>query len=190
MKLKKKSLILKFLIDRKPLYRYPYHTPNGMDDLVMLSDGDALTGLLFEGSPNARKLLPLGKEVELPVFDDTRRWLDIYFGGREPNFTPRYRIDGMTSFRKAVTECMCYIPYGSLTTYGTIATVLAKTMGHPIAAQAVGGAVGWNPLCIIVPCHRVVGAGGLMTGYGGGIHNKIALLKLEGHQVDNLRVVE
>ena len=121
-------------------------------------------------------------ESDLPVFHETRRWLDVYFGGRQPSFTPPCRILDLTPFRQEVLDEMRKIPFGETITYGEIAAVLARRHGRAkMSAQAVGGAVGWNPLCLIIPCHRVVGAHGALTGYGGGLANKIALLALEGH---------
>ena len=120
------------------------------------------------------------EERKLPVFDETIKWLDIYFAGNEPEFTPRYKIENLTAFRREVVDIMRKIPYGEIITYGDIAKEIAKKRGiEKMSAQAVGGAVGWNPLCLIIPCHRVMGANGAITGYGGGIHNKIALLELE-----------
>lgn len=111
---------------------------------------------------------------------ETEKWLDLYFQGRNPDFTPKYKIEG-TPFRLAVSKIMCKIPYGSVVTYQDIANELAKMKGiAKMSAQAVGGAVGWNPICLIVPCHRVVGKNGSLTGYGGGIQNKVKLLELEG----------
>ena len=106
--------------------------------------------------------------------------MDTYFGGQNPDFTPAYRIMNLTSFRQEVIEIMKSIPFGETLTYGEIAKEIAKTRGlKRMSAQAVGGAVGWNPICIIVPCHRVVGTDGSLTGYGGGIENKAALLAHE-----------
>ena len=106
--------------------------------------------------------------------------MDIYFSGRQPDFTPAYRVDGLTEFRRDVMECMLEIPWGETVTYGEIAVRLAKQRCIArMPAQAVGGAVGWNPICLIIPCHRVVGADGSLTGYGGGVENKKALLELE-----------
>lgn len=159
-------------------YMHLYHTPEGFDDLVISSDGKALTGLWFAGSHDGDKQrVETRPDMALQgVFRDTCHWLDIYFSGRQPDFTPAYRMEGLTSFRKAVSEVMCEIPFGQTMTYGEIARRL-----NVHSAQAVGGAVGWNPICLIVPCHRVVGANGKLTGYGGGMNNKIALLRLEGH---------
>ena len=158
-----------------------YKTPHGFDDMWMNSDGEVLTGLWFEGSRGQSKHRLDCEERDLPVFRETRRWLDIYFSGRQPDFTPRYRMDGLTPFRREVVDAMLAIQFGETATYGDIADALAKKHGiAKMSAQAVGGAVGWNPICIIVPCHRVVGAGQSLVGYGGGIRNKAGLLSLEG----------
>lgn len=155
-----------------------YTTPAAFDNLLLTSDGKVLTGLHFVKSGNAVK--PSGA---LPVFKDVSRWLDIYFSGREPNFTPDFKIENATTFRRDVLEILQQIPFGKTVTYGDIAAQIAKKRGiEKMSAQAVGGAVGWNPIGIIIPCHRVVGAGSKLVGYGGGIENKMALLKLEGHQ--------
>ena len=157
-----------------PLYRYP--TPEGFDDLLLRTDGEALTGLWFEGSRNLPGIVETHNRADLPsVIQNTSRWLDIYFSGRQPDFTPVYRMEGLTPFRMAVLEAVCDIPFGQTMTYGEIAQRLKTN-----SAQAVGGAVGWNPICIVVPCHRVMGANGKLVGYGGGMNNKIALLRLEG----------
>ena len=158
-----------------------YKTPQGFDDMWMISDGDVLTGLWFEGSRGLLKRRLDCAEHDVPVFRETRRWLDIYFSGRQPDFTPRYRMVSLTPFRREVVDAMRAVPFGATATYGDIAAALAKKHGiAKMSAQAVGGAVGWNPICIIVPCHRVVGAGHSLTGYGGGITNKVRLLSLEG----------
>ena len=157
-----------------------YKTPQGFDDMWMSSDGEVLTGLWFEGSRGLLKHRLDCAERDVPVFRETRRWLDIYFSGRQPDFTPSYRMDGLTPFRREVVEAMLAIPFGETATYGDIAAALAKRHGiAKMSAQAVGGAVGWNPICIIVPCHRVIGANRSLVGYGGGIMNKAGLLALE-----------
>ena len=170
---------------------FRYQTPEGFDDMLMCTDGKALTGLWFAGSRDENK--PLSGVVETrratslqPVIRDTCRWLDLYFTGSQPDFTPAYRMEELTPFRKTVLGIVCEIPFGKTMTYGDIAKRIVETLPETspkprkMSAQAVGGAVGWNPICLIVPCHRVMGANGNLTGYGGGIHNKIALLKLEG----------
>jgi methylated-DNA-[protein]-cysteine S-methyltransferase len=158
-----------------------FRTPRGFAGLTMVSDGEALTGLWFEGSRNAPELPPDGGALDLPVFRETRRWLEAYFSGRQPDFTPPYRIGGLTPFRRDVVDAMLAIPFGATATYGDIAAAIARRRGlAKMSAQAVGQAVGWNPICIVIPCHRVVGAAGALVGYGGGLRNKIALLRLEG----------
>ena len=123
-----------------------------------------------------------GINKSLSIFDDTKKWLDIYFSGNEPSFTPEYKIDNTTDFRKDTISKMNQIPYRKVVSYGDIAREVAKKKGiKKMSAQAVGGAVGANPICIIIPCHRVIGTDGSLTGYGGGIKNKIELLKLEGY---------
>ena len=163
------------------LYTRHYATPPGFDDLLMASDGEVLTGLSFCGSRDESRFIGQKEEKDLPVFHAASHWLDIYFSGRQPDFTPAYRLDGLTPFRREVFGIMERIPFGRLMTYGELAQQIAGHRGSGrMSAQAVGGAVGWNPICIIVPCHRVIGANGNLTGYGGGLHNKIALLRLEG----------
>ena len=148
--------------------------------MVMTSDGEVLIGLHFVDSRKVAENCRDCAECDLPVFRETRRWLDEYFGGREPDFAPAYRIDGLTPFRKDVIDAMLKVPFGEATTYGDIAAAIAKKRRlKKMSAQAVGGAVGWNPICIIIPCHRVIGANGALVGYGGGIENKVALL---GHE--------
>ena len=159
---------------------WKYKTPDGFSDLLLNSDGEYLTGLWFEGSADGSKHTSFGEEKELPVVRETCQWLDLYFTGKNPEFTPRYKINGLTPFRQEVIEIMKTIPYGETITYGEIAAIIDKKRGLTrMSAQAVGGAVGWNPICIIIPCHRVMGANGSLTGYGGGIANKIALLAHE-----------
>ncbi len=158
-----------------------YRTPDGFDDMMMSSDGEVLTGLRFINKQDQSKQTMDREEKDLSVFSDTKKWLDIYFSGRQPDFIPAYRIDRFTPFRKKVSDIMQSIPFGHTMTYGEIAALIAQKRGiKRMSAQAVGGAVGWNPLCIIIPCHRVIGVNKSLTGYGGGIKNKIALLKLEG----------
>lgn len=155
-----------------------YRTPEGFGNLRMRGEGDVLTGLWFEGTHGERELA--AGEREAPAFRETRRWLDEYFAERAPAWMPRWRMDGLTAFRREVVGAMLAIPFGATATYGEIAAAIARKRGMSrMSAQAVGGAVGWNPLCIIVPCHRVVGAGGALTGYGGGLENKRALLAHE-----------
>lgn len=155
----------------------------------MASDGTALTGLWFDGQKYfADTVLEEHIEKSLPIFDDVSKWLDIYFGGKEPDFMPLVTFE-TTPFRKAVWDILVTIPYGKTMTYGEIADIIAGQKGiDKMSAQAVGGAVGHNPVSIIIPCHRVVGTGGSLTGYAGGIDKKIQLLKLEKTDMSGLFV--
>lgn len=161
-------------------YKYIYQTPCGFDNLILQSDGTYLTALCFDCSRDVKKLCGCASENP-SVFSDAVKWLDIYFRGEIPSFTPKYRIESLTPFRGRVIDIMLKIPYGKTVTYKNIADEIACEKGtEKMSAQAVGGAVGFNPICIIVPCHRVMGTNGKLTGYGGGIKNKEMLLKLEG----------
>lgn len=167
------------------MYKSTYKTPEGFTNIYMNSDGEYLTGLWFEGSRDSTKHTIECEEKELQIFKETAKWLDIYFSGRNPNFTPKYKINNLTPFRKDVIDIMNTIPFGNVITYNDIAEIIAKNRKiDKMSAQAVGGAVGWNPICIIIPCHRVIGTNGSLTGYGGGINNKVSLLKLEGNNMD------
>ena len=162
------------------IYKYIYKTPKEFSNIIMNSDGENLTGLWFEGSRDISKHVVECEEKDLKIFRDTSKWLDIYFSGKNPDFTPKYKIENMTPFRKEVIDIMNTISFGKTLTYSDISKIIAKNRGlEKMSSQAVGGAVGWNPICIIIPCHRVVGKNGSLTGYGGGIKNKIALLEHE-----------
>lgn len=163
-------------------YTNHYYSPLGK--IVLAADDVGLTGLWFPG----QKYFPpcLGEERELPLFEDAKRWLDVYFSGREPDFNVPLHFIG-TDFQNEVWTILCSIPYGKTITYGEIAKQLADKKGIPqMSAQAAGGAVGHNKISIIVPCHRVVGSSGSLTGYAGGIDRKIALLKLEKADMEKL----
>lgn len=162
------------------MYKYIYKTKVEFSNIILTSDGEYLTGLWFENSKDSNKHKMDYIEKELEIFKETSNWLDIYFSGKNPNFTPKYKLDNLSSFRKDVIDIMNSIEYGKTITYNDIAKIIAKKYGiNRMSPQAVGGAVGSNPICIIIPCHRVVGSNGNLTGYGGGIKNKIALLKSE-----------
>lgn len=160
-------------------YTSCYESPIG--GITLTSDGDSLTGLWFDGQKHFAETLP--KEHEnawIPIFNDVHRWLDIYFSGHEPDFTPSLRI-AASPFRQRVWQSLLRIPYGKTTTYNAIAKEIAAERGlESMSAQAVGGAVGHNPISLIIPCHRVVGSNGSLTGYAGGIEKKLSLLRLEG----------
>lgn len=159
-------------------YTTTYQSPLG--GITLAADGEALTGLWFEGQKYyALYLDNEHEEKDLPVFQQAKEWLDIYFSGRDPGFTPSMRFTG-SGFQNEVWAILAAIPYGKTRTYGDIAQELAQKRGLPrMSAQAVGGAVGKNEISIIVPCHRVVGSNGSLTGYAGGIAKKVELLKLE-----------
>jgi methylated-DNA-[protein]-cysteine S-methyltransferase len=156
-----------------------YQSPIGK--ILLAADDTGLTGLWFEGQKYFGLYLDKEhEERELPVFEQAKQWLDVYFSGREPDFKVPLHFIG-TDFQKEVWEILYSIPYGQTTTYGEIAKQLAAKRGlKHMSAQAVGGAVSHNEISILVPCHRVVGTNGSLTGYAGGIDKKIALLKLEG----------
>lgn len=162
-------------------FAHLYTTPDGFDNLLLQSDGEFLTGLHFVKTfPETSQKPPLTPRTPQCLLN-TVNWLDIYFSGHQPNFTPAYQIDNITPFRKEVLNILTKIPYGKTISYGEIASKIAQHHGIPkMSAQAVGNAVGWNPICIIIPCHRVIGFNGNLVGYGGGIQNKEALLRLEG----------
>lgn len=160
------------------VYKQNYKTPDGFDDIVLHSDGTFLTGLLFNNSKEDKTVE--AEETDLPIFNETRKWLDEYFVGQIPNSTPKYKIENLTPFRKKVIKILEKIGYGELVTYNDIAKEIAAQENiKKMSAQAVGGAVRANPICIIVPCHRVIGSNGKLIGYGGGINNKEKLLELE-----------
>ena len=171
------------------MFKYVYRTPNGFGNMIMNGTEKYLTALCFENSRDMAKLNMNCKEMLTPVFEDTVKWLDVYFNGEIPNFTPKYKLPEISTFRRRVIDIMNQIPYGETVTYSDMAKEIARENGiEKMSAQAVGGAVGANPICIIIPCHRVVGANGSLTGYGGGIQNKIKLLKLEGNDMAGFTV--
>ena len=155
---------------------YTHHYDSPLGRITLASDGEALTGLWFDGQKHFAETLDREhEEKDLPVFCEAERWLDLYFSGKAPDFTPPLRPGG-TAFQQAVWRCLLSIPYGRTMTYGEIAVSMGLPPG---AARAVGGAVSRNPISLIIPCHRVVGAGGGLTGYAGGIERKKQLLELE-----------
>ncbi len=155
-------------------YISEYESPLGK--LILISDGESLNELCFDNKDISKEFVI---NNDLPIFQTTKTWLDIYFSGNQPNFIPLIKTSG-SDFRKLVGDIMLSIPFGQTVTYGEIAKTVAKKLGKDkMSAQAVGGAVGHNPVPIIIPCHRVIGANGNLTGYGGGIERKLLLLKLE-----------
>ena len=147
-----------------------YASPLG--GLLLAADEQGLIGLWFDGARHFAANLPETREEKrTPILDETARWLDDYFSGGQPDFTPPLHLIG-SAFRLRVWARLLEIPYGQTTTYGAL-------LGDGASARAVGGAVGRNPISIIVPCHRVIGADGSLTGYAGGVDRKIRLLALE-----------
>ncbi|MDR1147208.1 MAG: methylated-DNA--[protein]-cysteine S-methyltransferase [Spirochaetaceae bacterium] len=178
-------------------YSTTYPSPVGL--LTLASDGDNLAGLWLAGQkyhggtiPEARIEKTSEKTSEksgIPVFTAVKRWLDRYFAGKKPAISelPLAPIGG--AFRQDVWAILCEIPYGEVITYGGIAQKMAAKMNkESMSSQAVGGAVGHNPISIIIPCHRVVGSNGSLTGYAGGISTKVTLLELEGVDMSSLFV--
>ena len=154
---------------------YTYHAESPLGGITLASDGRALTGLWFDGQKHfAETLAPDHADKLLPVFEETLRWLDQYFSSIYPDFTPPLAPRG-TAFQQRVWALLREIPYGATVSYGD----LAARLGCP-SARAVGQAVGRNPISLLIPCHRVLGAGGRLTGYAGGLWRKEALLRLEG----------
>ncbi len=164
-------------------YTHHYHSPLG--DITMASDGKALTGLWFDGQKYfADTLSDVYSERDLSIFDEADHWLDLYFSGINPGFIPALNMR-TTKFRKAVWEVLLTIPYGETITYGQIAERIANQRNiYRMSAQAVGGAVAHNAISLIIPCHRVVGADGHLTGYAGGIDKKMQLLQMEGIDIN------
>lgn len=161
-------------------YIWKYTSPFGQ--MTMASDGENLIGLWFEqqkyfGATLSEDVM----EEKLPVFEETIRWLERYFSGEKPEIEELSLAPHGSEFRKEVWKILCQIPYGKVITYGEIARQIAKERGlERMSAQAVGGAVGHNPISVIVPCHRVIGSDGSLTGYAGGIDLKKMLLEHEG----------
>ncbi len=164
-----------------------YNSPLG--GILLAADEIGLTGLWFDGEKYFADNLPkVHTEQETPILSETKRWLDLYFTGTEPDFLPPLHPIG-SAFRQAVWKILLQIPYGQTTTYGEIARQLAEQRGLThMSAQAVGGAVGHNGISILIPCHRVVGTNGSLTGYAGGISTKVKLLELEKADMRNFFV--
>ena len=164
-----------------------YDSPLGA--ILLAADETGLTGLWFDGQKFFARDLPAEcVEQNTPALSEVKRWLDIYFTDKEPDFMPPLHPIG-SAFRRSVWDILLRIPYGQTTTYGEIARQLAEKQGRPrIAAQAVGVAVGRNKISIIIPCHRVVGTNGSLTGYAGGIDKKVKLLEWEHTDMTGLFV--
>ena len=161
------------------MFKSSYDSPFGK--IILIGEDNCLTNLYFEGQ---KKFEPEIKELK--VFIDAKKWLDYYFEGKTPDFTPELLLKG-SEFQLEVWEILKNIPYGKTITYKATANKIAKKRGIlKISSQAIGGAVSRNPILIIIPCHRVIGSNGLLTGYAGGIKRKEKLLELEGAFIKNL----
>ena len=164
---------------------YTYPAPAALGEIRFWCDGTHLRALALSGqrgfvAPRTSDItMTLGDATDAPIETVVRRWLDIYFAGGVPDFLPSIRLFG-SPFQLEVWSRLVDIPYGTVTTYGTIAEAIARARGIPrMAAQAVGGAIHYNPIAIILPCHRIIGKDGGMVGYVGGLHLKRALLTIE-----------
>ncbi|MFV0401440.1 MAG: methylated-DNA--[protein]-cysteine S-methyltransferase [Oscillospiraceae bacterium] len=170
-------------------YSTTYQSPLGT--ITLASDGEALIGLWndgqkYHGGTITEEMTP---KDDLPIFDAAKKWLDKYFAGEKPAIDELPLAPIGSDFRQDVWKILCQIPYGEVVTYGDIARKMAANSGKKsMSSQAVGGAVGHNPISIIIPCHRVVGADGSLTGYAGGISAKVKLLELEGADMTGLFV--
>ncbi|WP_454932288.1 methylated-DNA--[protein]-cysteine S-methyltransferase [Actinomyces oricola] len=170
------------------LKRYTTTVLSPLGRILLASDGEALTSLRFNDTPGVERALNgfHVEERELPIFEDARYWLETYFAGQDPKKTLRTRICG-SSFLREVCQEVANIPYGRTLTFSALASELARRHGRKRSARTVGGAVRRSPMSIIVPCHRVVRAGGCITGHGGGAVRKTALLRLEGAVAANMK---
>lgn len=169
------------------IYTSKYNSPLG--DILLAADEIGIRGLWFDGQKYfAQGLSDERTECETAIIAEAKRWLDVYFAGKQPSFTPPLHPVG-SPFCQAVWQILLQIPYGQTITYGDIAKQLAQKLGvAKMSAQAVGGAVGHNEISVIIPCHRVVGTNGSLTGYAGGIDKKISLLQLEHAYMNGLFV--
>lgn len=165
-----------------------YSSPLG--DMLLAADEEGLIGAWFEGQKYYASTLPPDVSNRFcPILSSAVAWLDVYFAGVAPNFLPPLHLKG-TPFRRAVWELLLTVPYGQTTTYGALAQKLSESGNNTMSFQAVGGAVGRNPISILIPCHRVIGADGSLTGYAAGLDKKLRLLKLEGVDVSRLSLPE
>jgi methylated-DNA-[protein]-cysteine S-methyltransferase len=170
-------------------YRTTYSSPLGI--ITLASDGSSLIGLWNEGQKYHGHSIRDARveDGDMPVFGTVQKWLDKYFAGERPGISELPLSPIGSAFRQAVWSMLCEVPYGEVITYGDIAKKMAVKLNKgSMSSQAVGGAVGHNPISIIIPCHRVVGSSGSLTGYAGGVHTKVKLLELEGTDMSRLFV--
>jgi methylated-DNA-[protein]-cysteine S-methyltransferase len=165
-----------------------YSSPLG--EITIAERDSYLIGLWFKNQKHFASTLTTDcKEGSSPILEQTEEWLDIYFSGKQPSFTPPLQIL-TTPFAEKVINILRTIPYGHTITYKQIATIISKADNKQPSAQAVGGSVGKNPISIIIPCHRVVGTNGSLTGYAGGLNRKRKLLELEGIKIENDKILK
>jgi len=172
---------------------YKTNYPSPIGDYTLVSDGENLVTISLMGQKYYEKEIPENtiEKNDLPVFKTIKNWLDRYFAGEKIEISELKLAPIGGEFRQMVWDILCKIPYGKLTTYGEISKQIAAKVGKKrMSAQAVGGAVGHNPISIIIPCHRVIGTNGSLTGYASGIDRKIKLLELEGHNVFSGRILQ
>ena len=170
--------------EREMYYSTVYLSPIGT--LTLVSYKEKLIGLWIEGQKHFGITVPgeIMHKDDVPVLQKSEDWLQRYFRGENPKISELPLSPIGSKFRQEVWQNLCEIPYGEVTTYGEIAKIMAFRMGkEKMSAQAIGGAVAHNPISIIIPCHRVIGTNGSLTGYAGGIDKKESLLKLEGYDV-------
>ena len=166
-----------------------YDSPLG--PVTLAGDADSLTGLWFKGQAHYMAGMENEEtcERETDAIRQTKKWLDIYFSGRDPGFIPPIKVEA-TPFRAVIADILLTIPFGSTLTYLDIARQAARRTGRDkLSARAAGNAVGHNPISLIIPCHRVIGAGGSLTGYAGGLEKKIWLLRTEGHTIEGMKLI-
>lgn len=172
-------------MDKTLFYKTEYSSPLGK--LTICAKNNNLVGLWIEGQKYFADTVneEMISDDSLEIFKKTKKWLDEYFKGNQPNITDLNLSPIGNEFRQSAWKILCKIPYGEVTTYGDIAKEIAEQKSiERMSAQAVGGAVGHNPISIIIPCHRVIGKNGKLTGYAGGLDKKIQLLKIEGVNLD------
>jgi methylated-DNA-[protein]-cysteine S-methyltransferase len=169
----------------KNMYCSTYESPFGL--ITLGSDGESLTGLWIKAQKYHPDVNDMGESNNLPVFNIAKKWLDSYFAGEKPPISSLRLAPTGSDFRKEVWRILTEIPYGTVVTYGDIGKKAAVALGKTsMSGQAIGGAVGHNPISIVIPCHRVVGSNGSLTGYAGGLDMKIKLLELEGADMSKL----
>ena len=170
---------------------YTTTCPSPIGTVTLASDGHNLVGLWLEGQKYYGGTIAdkMTRQDDIPVFDSVKKWMDRYFAGEKPLISELPLAPIGSEFRQDVWDILCQIPYGEVITYGDISKKIAEKRNRlRMSSQAVGGAVGHNPISVIIPCHRVVGSNGSLTGYAGGISIKIKLLELEGVDMKSLFV--